>query len=225
MARQKTVAPESGGETFSALSQWWYSNGKFVIAGLVIAGAGAGSWSLWQYSRDQHAIAAAERYAAFVSRLEEKKDVGEVVGIPELPIQEYGDTAYLPFAYLRRAKFFVDNDAYGKAAEDLRWVTKNSVSPYLSDLAYTRLARVLIILGEPDEALEVLDKNEFSAASLSLAEEVRGDVLISLEDFEGALKAYRAAWKAAVSKPELLRIKLELMGQNPDSSRQARNRR
>ena len=161
-------------------------------------------------------MSAAEGYAAFVKRLEDKKDVGKVVGIPELPSQLYGDTAYLSFAYLRRAKFFIGSEEYERAAADLRWVAENSAVPYLSELAYIRLVRVLILLGKSEEALKMLDETEFSASSRVMLEDARGDVLISLTDYEGALEAYQAAWEASPNKSEFLRIKLTLLGQAPE---------
>ena len=92
---------------------------------------------------------------------------------------------------------------------------ENSVSPYLSELAYVRLARVLIILDKSEEALQVLDDSEFSEASQAMVKDARGDVLISLQEHKEALKAYQDAWEASPYKPEFLRIKLMLLGQSP----------
>ncbi len=214
--KPRIKAPESSDETREALSRWWHSNGRFVFVGLLVAGISIGGWSMWQHSREQHAVSAAEGYAAFVKRLEAGGNIGEAVGIPELPSQVYGDTIYLSFAYLRRAKVFIDRGEYEKATADLRWVARNSVLPQLSELAYIRLSRVLIILGKSEEALKLLDEAEFSQANRAMVEDVRGDVLISLEDFEEGLKAYQAAWKASPNKPGFLRIKLTLMGRPPE---------
>ena len=216
MAKPRIKAPESRDETREALSRWWHGNGKFAFVGLLVAGAATGSWYVWQHSQEELAVSAAQGYAAFEKRIEDGKDIGKVVGIPELPSQTYGDSIYLSFAYLRRARFFMDSEEYRKAAADLRWVAGNSVSPYLSELAYIRLARVLIILKQSEEALKMLDEVKFSQAGRPMADDVRGDVLISLRDPEGALEAYQAAWEASPSKPELLRIKLLLLGQDPE---------
>ena len=213
---------KSGSEELATLQRWWHYNGKYAATGLVLVIGGVGGWTGWDYYRDQHVIDAAERYMAFVERLE-SDDVGEVGGeISELPIEKYNDTVYLPFAYLRRAKYFVEQDEFEKSAKDLRWVAENSVQPALSELAYIRLIRNLIVLRKTEEALQILDEVDFSNANTVLVENARGDVLLATNDVEGAIAAYRAGFEGSPRKPDFLRMKLEMLGQNfmppPDQS-------
>ena len=204
------------------LRQWWDEYGKFIGIGLMFIGAGFGGWKGWDYVRERHAVEAAEQYLMFADRLEavlSADDPADVGGPPpELPLDDYADTPYLSFAYLRRAQYFVARGELAEAADDLRWVGENAVQRMVSKLAYVRLARVMVSLGEAENALQVLDENSFSESFVPLVEEVRGDALIKLNDASAALIAYRAAWEASRTKPEFLRMKLESLGHDVAAS-------
>ncbi len=204
----------SDSEALETLRQWWRENGKFAGAGMVLAIAGVGGWKGVEYYRDAHAAEAAEHYVAFVDRLESDYPDSPDNGIPELPSAEYANTPYLAFAYLRRAQYFVERGELPAAINDLRWVADNAVQKVLSELAYVRIARILITLGEVSEALALLDEVVFSDAITPLAEEARGDALMKDNDPESALVAYRAAWQLISVKTDFLRMKLESLGQS-----------
>jgi len=63
-------------------------------------------------------------------------------------------------------------------------------------VAQTRLARVLIALGKPDEALALLDPAK-AGAFAALAHDIRGDALSAKGDAPAAQKEYEAALAAS----------------------------
>ncbi len=210
MAKPPLKTAGSNDEAFTTLRQWWDDNGKFVGAGLVFAIAGFGGWEGWNYYLDRHAADAAEAYAAFAEALA-SADVDDE--LPELPLGDYIDTPYSAFMYLQRAQSFIKRGELAAAADDLQWVAENAIQPMLSELAYIRLMRVLVALGDTDRALNVFDAVPLSESMRRYAEQVRGDALLKSNDPDGALKAYTSAWQDARVKAEFLRLKIESFGQ------------
>ncbi len=238
-SRVKPPAPDVDSQALSEFQRLWHEYGKSAVTGLVLAFALVGGWQGWDYYRDQHAVAAAESYVAFVEDLglddpavagdaaaeeadaaaEDPAEDAVADEVPELPDELRADTPYLAFARLQRARYFVRHNRLDEAAEDLYWVGENAAQPMLSQLAYFRLVRVLTAAGQTEEALEVLDENEFATAMTPLVEEARGDALLKNNDTRGAIDAYKRAWEAAPRKPDFLRMKLESLGQNVEARR------
>ena len=211
---------DSGGDALGLLRQWWADNGKMASAGFVVAAVLVGGWQGWGYYRDGHFLEAAEHYESFAELLESYESDEAGLVFPELPSGDYADTPYPAFARLLRAEYLVGRDELALAAEDLRWVAENAVQPVVSELAYVRLARVLIALDKVEEGLEILEGRQFSAAGAALVEETRGDALLKLNNVAAAGAAYEAAWKATRNKPDFLRLKLQALGRAPGMTTQ-----
>lgn len=140
-------------------------------------------------------------------------------GNGELLLKGYSKTPYPQMAALLLAKKAVLEGDLPKAEEQLRWViAQKKHNKLATHIATERLARVLLQLGKPDEALQLLTKTKPDTAYEALYEEVIGDIYVAKND---NLQAKTAYMKAMVSLPEgaqnpLLQMKLMDLGLTVD---------
>ena len=219
-AAQRRTAPGSetagSGAASSLLRRWWLENSKFAGIGVVVVAVGVGGWQWWNYQREAYTTKAAEQYDAFIVRLESHEPDENDGAPPELLPDKYADTPYLAFAYLRRAQYFVEQGEFAEAADDLRWVAENAIQSVVSQLAYIRLARVLLALEQmeqTEEVLRLLDQPAFSLAATALVDEIRGDVFLKLNQKQAARTAYESVWRASRRPTDFLRMKAQHAGQ------------
>lgn len=139
-------------------------------------------------------------------------DINYDPGVFETLKERYNDTVYPAMAYLEVARVDVENGDLEKAIDKLTWVAKTTTHQALKHIADIRRARVLIALERFDEALRVLDANEFPEEIEYLVQEVRGDALTKQGNAEGAAEAYRKALNLSQRPTDFLRMKLDELG-------------
>lgn len=197
-------------EQVEAIKKWWDENGRMLIIGVVVALAAVFGWRTWQDNREEKMAQASNHYQMLLEHVNAGEG-REVTEVGRRIIGEYQDTAYAVLASLAMAQQAADQGDLDGASAHLRWAMDNSALAEIKDLARSRLARLLIAQGKPDEALKLLaglDKGSFSA----VYQEIRGDAYLAQGKRAEAHQAYSAAladFADTPAKQQLLRMKLD----------------
>jgi predicted negative regulator of RcsB-dependent stress response len=198
-------------EQIDTLKTWWKMYGNLVTGVVVAASLGVIGWQGWNwYQRNQVAQASAiygvlEQAVATNDMQKTKAAAGELA-------EKYGRTGYAALGALLAAKQSFEAGDLKTARVQLTWATENARDE-VRDLARLRLAAVLLDDKAFDEALKQLDAAHAAAFDARFLE-MKGDVLVA----QGKKPEARAAYKAALDKGgagrELLRQKLDNLGES-----------
>ena len=202
----------SGDESKEMLSEWWHDNGKYLIAGLVLAVLGIGGWKGWGYYTETRAMEAVVQYEEMLDyiALEDEQDAARILNILR---DQYGSTTYATFASFAMAKFRIEQEKLKEAAMDLRWIAEYSRYEELRSLASVRMVRVLLELGEREEAYEIILSRSFPRGLEELLAEVQGDYLVKEGEYQRAEDAYRRAISNSVADDyNFIMMKVEEIG-------------
>lgn len=194
----QTPRLESGDESKEMLSEWWHDNGKYLIAGAVFALLGIIGWKGWGYYTETRAKEAATHYEELLDYIA-LENVQEATRILSTMRDQYASTTYALFASFAMAKFKVEQGQLEEAKLNLQWVTEHSQYEELQSLAWVRLARVLLELGETKEAYDIVLSRSFPRGMEALASEVQGDYLAREGSYERAKAAYRGAVSSSLA--------------------------
>ncbi|WP_024952384.1 YfgM family protein [Cobetia crustatorum] len=182
-------------EQLDAIKRWWGENGKSLIAGVVLAGAGVFAFKAWQNYDASQSEAASLRYQQLVSLVSQPTldDAGtqqarKLIGELE---SNHGDSLYTQMAHLLDASMSVKAEDLDMAAKALQSVRDSSDDSYLQGLASLRLARIEVGRGDNDKALSLLKNPPAPLAAQAAA--VRGDALVAQDKRDEAIMAYQEA--------------------------------
>jgi predicted negative regulator of RcsB-dependent stress response len=198
-------------EKVEELKAWWKENGTSVIAGIALAVAGLFGWEYWKDWKENTANAASALY----SQAAKATEAGLDKALPDIQkLQaDYASTPYAATASLKAAQQYAEKGEYEQAATALHWVIDNSKEENFKYLANIRLARVLIAMKKPDEALKLLDQ-AYPAAYQSLLEEVKGDIYTAQNKLTEARAAYdKAILSNTGGSVDLIKMKRDNLGQ------------
>jgi predicted negative regulator of RcsB-dependent stress response len=198
-------------EQWEQVKAWLRANGAWIIAGIVIAGAGVWGWRWWQEHQNAEAIDASMKYESILDAFDKGDRTRAMTLIGELS-REHPNSPYNDQAQLAEAKMYVQGGQLDKAAGNLRGVMERTDDSQLALTARLRLARVQLALNKPDDALATLagapEPGEFDGRY----REARGDILLAKADRSGALAEYKAAQEKAprgTVDSELLDLKIK----------------
>ena len=195
-------------EKADEIKAWWKENGTSVMAGVGLAIAALFGWEYWK----NHQVTTAEAASSLYTESQAAAEPAQADRILQQLRDEYGSTPYGAIAGLQSAKTHAEAGEYEKAAETLQWVIDNSSEAEYQDVARLRLARVLITMDKPDEAL-ALTQQDYAAAYESLLEELKGDIFAAQKKTEDARKAYeRAILTNDGGSTEFIQMKLDDLG-------------
>jgi predicted negative regulator of RcsB-dependent stress response len=178
-------------EQWERVLAWLREQGPWMLAGVAVAVGVFGGWRYWQNRIQQRNLAAATRYEQVIDAFG-RNDLNGGTRLADELVKSFPRTAYADQANLAVARIQVDSKQLDQAATRLRQVLDTTKDSELALIARLRLARVQLAQGKPDDALTTLDAVKPGAFAARYAE-VRGDVLLSKGDRDGALKAYREA--------------------------------
>jgi predicted negative regulator of RcsB-dependent stress response len=190
------IGYETEEQQVQAIKQFWKDNGMTIIAGAII---GLGLLWGWRFYNDSQVIAKEEASAAYNASLESFVDDGNKEGLAAF-VAEKSDTGYAPLAAMILAQRAVQDEDYENAKMYLK--TAISQDSTIADIARLRLANVHLQMNENDEALAVLNSLE-STSFENQVEELRGDTLLAMGDFDGAQNAYTVAMAQMPNNPTL----------------------
>jgi len=178
-------------EQLQQLMGWIKKYGVSVIAGMLLAIIAVWALHSWQKYRENFLIQASNIYADMLTA-ESNDQAVEVDKQANLLVKKYAKTPYAQIAALTMAYKSIEQNNLSDANQHLEWAMRNGTDSTLKSIARLRLARLLIAENKPTDALNLLDK--FDDKSFGrLANEIRGDIALSLNQPEVAKKLYDAA--------------------------------
>jgi predicted negative regulator of RcsB-dependent stress response len=202
-------------EQWERVLQWVREQGPWVLVAVAVVMTGYYGWNYWRGRVEQRYVSASTRYEAILQSYRRRNSNGEPdvdagLKLTDQFIKDYPSTAYADQANLYAAGALVERHSLDQAATRLAQVMSSTKDPELALIARLRLARVQLAQNKPDEALKTLNAVEPGAFAARYAQ-VRGDVLMSKGDREGALKEYRSARNGAADTLDtgLLDLKIE----------------
>ncbi|MBI3771703.1 MAG: tetratricopeptide repeat protein [Gammaproteobacteria bacterium] len=203
---------ETEREQIDAIKKWWKTNGKAVMAGLILGAVSLIGWQQWQaYNKSQREGASME-YEVLIGELQQGNNQA-VTDRGKRIMDEYGKTSYAMMTALILAKKSVESGDMPAARTYLQTVVNDADQPEIKQIAQLRLARIMLAQGEGDAALKLI--NEISSTGFeALHGEIKGDILVSLGKKDEARAAYQAAIKALEPGQDksVLEMKLDDLG-------------
>jgi predicted negative regulator of RcsB-dependent stress response len=188
---------------------WLRNNGGGLVMGIALGLAAIGGWQWWQQRQTGERLAAAQQYDTLVHQVQ-ANNVKQAQGTAATLAKSGND--YAALAAMQLAKKQVEAGETTAAIATLRAV--HSKDPAISAVLQSRLARLLIDDGKPQDALTLLGDKPTGAAAL----EARGDALYALKRTDDARAAYtQALAKLDVAMPQrrVVELKLIQVGGNP----------
>ncbi|WP_392561288.1 tetratricopeptide repeat protein [Orbus sturtevantii] len=180
---------------------------KIIVAVIIIGLLAFWGWRYWKSHNIEKATLASEQYEQLISKLN-NDDPTSIDGLVKFADQN--DTVYSLFADLKAAQFYVENKKDYLGAEQLLIsASKKTDSEPLLAIINIRIARLEYQLGKYTDSLKSLDKVTNSNWA-SIVNNIRGDVLVKMENYPLACNAYEVAL-ASQPTPELEKdIKIKL---------------
>ncbi|MFT5219974.1 MAG: putative negative regulator of RcsB-dependent stress response [Gammaproteobacteria bacterium] len=203
---------ETEEEQVEKLKKWLKDNGMSIVAGIVIGIGGLGGYRYWIEFQESEAQQASTHFVQMIDAIAANNSE-EVQNHAQILIEEYASTDYSMMARLAQAKDYVANAEFDKAVKPLQEVIGTTGQQPLAFIARTRLAAVLMQLGENDQALTTLSA-EFPQEFAAAVAELRGDILSMQGKPEEAAEAYRLAQQASPgpANSQLLQQKVDDLG-------------
>ena len=208
------MAYETEEEQVEKLKDMWRRHGAPLLTGVAIALAGVFGWQAWNNHQDTQASNASTLYQSMLESVLASDSEASRARAAELAAQlreEYSSTRYADFAALMQARLAVEAKDFPVAEQSLRDIIDESENVTLQEVARQRLARILGQQQRADEALELFSSPVEGAELRASREEIRGDLLLSLDRSAEARDAYKAAQEAlpdASARPQL-QLKLD----------------
>lgn len=200
------MAYETDEQQVEALKAWWAENGRSIMFGAGLGLAVILGWQGYQGYEVSHAAKASDLYGtvAAASELSEQQSSFDTLKA------DYASTPYAALAGLTVAKTQVEAEDYAAAAKTLAWVSANGVEADVAAIAALRRARLLMQLGNLDDALAALPA-EPKPGFVSLQANIRGDILSAQGKKSEAKVAYQEAKNAGgpVADHQLLQMKID----------------
>jgi len=179
-------------EELTRFRHWWSANGTSVLIGGLIGIVVIVGWQAWGWHTSNQATEAANIYQQVEHGVATNQVNDTVVGVVSQLQDDYAGTPYAGDASLRLAGYYVGQEQYDKALEQIQWVVDNASNEGLQHVARVRAARLLWTQDRPDDALELLAVDH-PASFNALYAEVAGDIHAAQGDRQAAFKSYQVA--------------------------------
>lgn len=204
-------------EQIEHLKKWWEENGKSIIGGIALGLIAIFGWRGWQDHLVVQGEIASDLYEQMATDVrEEKGNDTEIEAIADQLTQDYKSTPYSTFSSLLQAREAVEKDDIESAKTHLQWALDNTKNDEFRHLARLRLSRLLLVEGDKDAALSLLEKGN-AGKFASNYHELRGDILLQQGDTKAAEDAYTQALATQNSirgNQSVVQMKLDDLGVN-----------
>ncbi len=191
-------------EQLAELKHFWKAWGNLISWVLIIVLGAYAAWNGWQYWQRNQAIKSSALYDE-VEKAVQANDVARVERSMADMKDKFGGTQYAHQAGLLAARVLSEKDKSEQARTLLAWVAADAPAVALRDLARVRLAALQWETQSADDALKTLQA-DFKTEVAPLAEDLRGDLLLSKNQTAEAIKAYQQAFKALPESSEYRRV-------------------
>ncbi len=194
-------------EQVEAIKNWWKENGTSTIVTILVALAAVFGWRSWQDSQENYVAAGAVAYQDLLTAVVEIETNADDIKIATADHMaqklkdDYASSGYGHLAAFMKARQAVADEDMPLAEQELRWVLANNPIFEMQMIAELRLIKVLFAQGKNDEAMAMADRSDAGAFNANFLE-IKGDMLISQKDYQGAVDAYTLA-EAAINRDEL----------------------
>lgn len=186
---------------------WLRQNGSSLITGIALGLACIAGYKWWLAQQDGKRFAAAAQYQSFQTAMNAKdfpKRQAESAALQK----NFPKSAYVTMAQFQDAAHLQAEGKPDQALKLLESMTAQNGDPAFAELVGLHIARLQVILGKPDAAVQRLDAVK-GTVFLAEAAEVRGDAELARGNREAARKAYEDAL-THLDAGEQLRSVLEL---------------
>ena len=207
-------------EQLDQLKAFWKQYGNLVTWLLVLLLGGYAAWNGWNlYQRDQ-----GQKAGSLYDELDRAAQVGDSDRATRIfgdMKSRYGGAAFTQQAGLLAARVAADKGQHDAATASLAWVADNGADDEYRTIARLRLAGLLLDTKKYEEALKQLDAVTGSPEFIALANDRRGDILLTQGKSAEAQAAYLKAWTAIDAKVDYRRLveaKLNLLGVQPGAT-------
>ena len=178
-------------EQWERAKAWLRAYSPWILAGVIVALGGLAGWNWWQERQNRFGVEASALYEQMTDALQ-KNDPTRAKAVAASLEKDFPGSPYVDQAHFFEARLAVEANDLPKAESLLKGVMDRTKDDQLALIARSRLARVQLAQGKPDDARATLDAKPAGAFEARF-HEVRGDILFAKGDKPGALKEYLAA--------------------------------
>ena len=198
-------------ENFELISSWWNKYKYVAIFLLFIVISGILFFEYWTQASLDKRHELAQEYHVFIESLDDTSQENKQ-NIRDF-IERFTDTPYANMASLHLSKIYVENGDLIEASKELKNIIESTSSSWgnqydpIESTARLRLAKILLSLEKPQEALEVVKQAKVLNGAML---EVKGDAESQLSRFNEANISYLQALESTQSSSlkSLIRMKI-----------------
>ena len=194
-------------EQLEAVKGWWKENGTSTVVGIAIGVAVIVGWNYWREHKQDQANQASAVYDQLLKAAEtDQKD--SVDKLAKRLQEQFVNSNYAAYGGLFQAKVKVQQGDIAAAKEILKKIAAGK-DKELSHIAKIRLVKLMLVSGEYEQGLQVInDVDQAAAAKFSdNYDELVGDLYVALDRSDEARTAYQKALKNGYQSP-LLQLKI-----------------
>ncbi len=196
-------------EQIDRLKTWWHEHGMAVVGGIVFGLSAVFGWRAWQ----DHLVAERQDASDLYQQLiDGDGDTHDPDGIANQLVEDYAATPYAEFAALLLAKQAAEKGDLNAADAHLRWILDHTGSDEFQHIARVRLGRLLLVQGNEEQALSLIDEAVDTGEFSGLYAEIRGDISLQQGDPDEARGAYLEALKKSSRTPSVVQTKVDDLG-------------
>ena len=191
-------------EQLAELKHFWKTWGNLISWVLIVVLGSYAAWNGWQYWQRNQAAKASALYDE-VEKSVQAQDVSRIERSMADMKDRFAGTQFAHQAGLLAARALSETDKPDQARALLAWVAADAPEPALRDLARVRLAALQWETQSADDALKTLQAS-FAPEMAPLANDLKGDLLLSKGQNAEAVAAYQQAFKDLPQASEYRRV-------------------
>jgi predicted negative regulator of RcsB-dependent stress response len=207
-------------EQLDELKHFWKQYGNAITWFLIVVMGAYVAWNGYQYWERQQSSKASALFDE-VERTAASGDAAKLERAFNDMKERFPGTTFAAQSALLAAKVFQQTEKADVAKSALVWASEHASDEASAQLARLRLANLLTQQKAYDEALKTLSK-PFQPAFAGLASDIQGDIAVSQNKPQDAIKAYGDAWTKLEENPEYRRLvaaKLNALGVDPTQAK------
>lgn len=200
---------QSEKEQIEEMKAWWAENGRYVIAGVVIAVGLLIGFSQYKSSKLEAQIEASELFESLAEHVYEGS-LDDAQPVADELANNYANTAYAAQSKLAMARLYMDKNRDQDAADALHELLAMRGNGALKHIGRLRLARILLYQDKAQDAIDLLTGQE-NAAFTGLYAEMLGDAHAALGQVAEAGDAYRTAMEDTTQSVNRALVQMKLL--------------